>query len=180
MRLQYTRRMKFRVWDIYRDWRQVFEKSTGTGDRCLRNPSGLVTGVWDIYSNWRQVYEMCKVAYDRGLTYLPRLATGVWFLEGVKLISCSLRPEINVSNAQWMTRRREREAAYSPIWRTALTSQTLRCEGLPNRHWLHSKQRKEDSSDVNQYTALLRAWYLLRYIVCPDFERWERRNEVIR
>jgi len=54
---------------------------------------------------------------------------------------------------------------------TALSSQTLGCGALPNRHWLLSKQRKEDSSGVNQYTALLRGLCRLRYIVCPDFER---------
>jgi hypothetical protein len=47
---------------------------------------------------------------------------------------------------------------------------TALCGSLPNRHWLHSKEGKEQSGGVDQYTALLRGLCGLCYIVCPDFE----------
>ena len=118
------------------EWSSVFELTTVTGDRCLRNPQGLVyrrlrhlqrlaTDVWDVFVDLRQVFYISTKTGD----------TGVWVLEGVELISCSLPPERYVTNIQRRTRRRQRWSAYSPIWRTCnyiIITQALRC-GVPYR-----------------------------------------------
>ena len=59
--------MKFCVWDIYSDWRQVCEKYTGTCYRSLRHLQRLATGVWDVYGDLRQVFDISTKTDDRCL-----------------------------------------------------------------------------------------------------------------
>jgi hypothetical protein len=153
--LTYLPRLATGVWRIYQDWRKVFDVSTKTGDKCLTYLPRLATSVWHLYQDWRQVFDVSTKTGDKCLMYLPRIATGVWriYQDWRQVFDCwkgwnwTLAHCVQKQIYPMFSGGQDGDSVKQPthrygVYAAALLSQTLRCGALPNRQWLHSKQRK--------------------------------------